>query len=116
MQAPAPAKKNHGSSWMKNAAAQLPQILANANLNNLGPQVAPVAKAAQQLHQAATTVLAQQSQQPQQPQLSVQTNVAALAGLPSSPAICLLPGCDEEAYVDTDGQQTSDYCSMSHRE
>ena len=111
--APAPAKKNHGSSWVKNAAAQLPQILANANLNNLGPQVAPVAKAAQQLHQVATTVLAQQ---PQQPQLTVQTNVAAPTGIPTSPAKCLLPGCDEEAYVDTDGQQTSDYCSMSHRE
>ena len=90
---------------MKNAAAHIPQILSNVNA-----VAAAVPKVAAQSHLAVHTAPAQP------PPLTVQTNVAGPAALPSSPVKCLIPGCDEEAYVDADGQQTGDYCSMSHRE
>ncbi|KZT01542.1 uncharacterized protein LAESUDRAFT_763664 [Laetiporus sulphureus 93-53] len=29
---------------------------------------------------------------------------------------CAIPGCDKPVYIDASGMQTSDYCSMRHRE
>lgn len=101
--APAPAQKPHTSSWMKNAAAHIPQILSGSNNQSITAS-------------KGTTKSQRSTAAVQVPPLTVQTNAAATAVAPASPAVCGIPGCEEYAYVDAAGQQTSDYCSMSHRE
>ncbi|KAI0790017.1 hypothetical protein C8Q75DRAFT_136159 [Abortiporus biennis] len=97
---PAPVQPSKSvGTWVKNAAQQIPHILSNSTNQN---QPAQMPRGNSVSYKSL-------------PQISVQPT-APIAVAPLSPAVCALPDCDEPVYVDRNGQQASDYCSMSHRE
>jgi len=103
-QVPPPPPPKPIRSWVKNAAAQIPAILSNSTNSNANQKANP--------QTSQPTTLSHKSL----PQLNVPAAVPVPAADPASPAVCALPGCDEYAYVNPDGRQTSEYCSRSHRE
>ncbi|KAI0342595.1 hypothetical protein BDW22DRAFT_125168 [Trametopsis cervina] len=111
------------NQWVHVAAAQVPHIIASLNppqppapVGNSKPNhTAPatinrVVNAAQ--HKAAPA-----NQQPADVSDPATQGVTSPTVLdyPDSPAVCQLPGCEEYAHVDANGE-ASDYCSRAHRE
>jgi hypothetical protein len=107
------------SQWVQVAAAQVPQILSTLNTAQAQPQAAALPPPNVRAHHAPPTKPATSNARPaQQAPILVDPQAVAsptLLEYPDSPAVCQLPGCEEYAHVDTNGE-VSEYCSRAHRE
>ncbi|KAI0950877.1 hypothetical protein AcW1_008068 [Taiwanofungus camphoratus] len=110
-QVPQASQTRPVAHYIQAAAAQIPRMFANAPSIPAGPQ-------ARGTYQSAPPRSSFYGNTNNSPTMATSAGppftYSSASGQP--PAMCRFPGCNEPAHVDADGSQTSDFCSMKHRE